>query len=240
VFVKTEKPLSLGEFITLQIFLSDEAESIEVLGEVVWAKKEETVIFGKKRPPGMGVKFMKPSQKLIDGIITILKQSLAAKEEGVTAFCPACTKEISPETTQCPWCGYSFDTETLDIWGDIEGMRPEGKRNRREYVRILHNFEVCYLTAQDLITSYIFDISPGGVFVKTNTPLNPGEMINLKIRLPDKGEEIDVVGEVIWSNRRERVTGKKKYPPGMGVRFLKLSTQDRVRISLNILKHYPT
>ena len=177
VFVKTENPLSLGEIITLQISLPDEADAFEVMGEVAWINKKETVTFGKKMPSGMGVKFIKPSKELIDGIISILRQSLATKEEGAVAFCPSCTKEISPETTQCPWCGYSFDTETLDVLGDIEGIRHVDKRNRREYVRISHNFEASYLTAQDLIKSYIFDISPGGVFVKTDTPLNPGEMI---------------------------------------------------------------
>jgi uncharacterized protein (TIGR02266 family) len=186
----------------------------------------------------MGVKFIKPSEELIDGLINILRQSLAAKEEGAVAFCPSCTKEIAPETTQCPWCSYSFETETLNILGDIEGIRHEPKANRREYVRLAHNFKVSYLTANDLMKSYIFDISPGGVFVKTSTPLNPGEMINLKINLPDKGDEIEVLGEVIWSNTKERVTRKKKYPPGMGVRFLKLATKDRIRISVNILKHY--
>jgi len=240
VFVKTENPLSLGEIITLQISLPDEAETFEALGEAAWINKKETVTFGKKIPPGMGVKFIKPSKELIDGIINILRQSLTAKEEGAIAFCPSCTKEIVPETTQCPWCGYSFETETLDVLGDIEGIRHEGKRNRREFVRIPHSFEVAYLTAKDLIKSYIFDISQGGVFVKTNTPLNPGEIINLKIHLPDKGKEIGVLGEVIWSNTQERVTRQKKYPPGMGVRFLKLATEDRIRISINILKNHQT
>ena len=90
------------------------------------------------------------------------------------------------------------------------------------------------------MTSYIFDISPGGVFVKTNSPLNPGEMINLRIRLPDKGKDVEVLGEVIWSNSQERVARKRKYPQGMGIRFLKLSTEDRIRMSVNILKHYET
>jgi len=46
---------------------------------VAWINKKETVTFGKKMPPGMGVKFIKPSKELIDGIINILRQSLAAK-----------------------------------------------------------------------------------------------------------------------------------------------------------------
>ena len=45
-----------------------------------------------------------------------------------------------------------------------------------------------------------------------------------------RGEDLDVIGEVIWSSRKEMATPGRNYPPGMGVKFLNLSTEGIKRI----------
>jgi len=46
------------------------------------------------------------------------------------------------------------------------------------------------------------------------------------------------LGEVIWSIKEEMETSERKILPGMGVKFLTLSTEERIRLSINILKHF--
>ena len=57
------------------------------------------------------------------------------------------------------------------------------------------------------------DISPSGVFVKSNTKFRTGQMITLVI--PDKdGKDVLVRGKVVWSNKN-----------GFGVKFIKTIQQ---------------
>jgi len=121
---------------------------------------------------------------------------------------------------------------------DIENMTQEDGQKRREHIRIAQSFKVSYANPQAFINSYLFDISTGGIFIRTDSPLNRGETISLKIFLPDGEKEMEVLGEVVWSNKDKQVTPEKTFPPGMGVKFLKLSTENRIRLSLNILKYY--
>lgn len=99
-------------------------------------------------------------------------------------------------------------------------------------------FRVAYSTSHAFRNSYLYDISMGGLFIESADPPNPGETIRVKIFLPDEEKEMDVLGEVVWSTRVERVTSERKYPPGMGVKFLNLSNEERIKISINILKGY--
>ena len=69
--------------------------------------------------------------------------------------------------------------------------------------------------------SYLIDIGTGGLFIKTNDPLNHGEKFGLKITLPDNEKELEVLCEVVWNRKEEEgVTPKGEYPLGMGVRFV--------------------
>ncbi|RLA95404.1 MAG: hypothetical protein DRG25_00295 [Deltaproteobacteria bacterium] len=156
----------------------------------------------------------------------------------MSTFCPSCSKEIAPDTIKCPWCGYDFDPQKFKFLTDLDEVPQEVPRKRREYIRVAQNFKVIYSTPKAFVNSYLFDISPGGLFIKTKKPLSPGKTINLKIFLPDEENEMEVLGEVVWANKEEKVRSERKFPPGMGVRFLNLSTEDKIRLSLNILKYY--
>ena len=54
--------------------------------------------------------------------------------------------------------------------------------------------------------------------------------MSLKVFLPDKGEELDVMGEVTWSSTKGTAMPERNYPAGMGVKFLNLSTEGIKRI----------
>jgi type IV pilus assembly protein PilZ len=238
LFIKTDEPLKEGETIDLRISFPNKETELEILGEVAWINREELVTPERKIPPGMGVRFLNLSKEHITTLINILRQALASQEKEAATYCPFCSKEIRPETTQCPWCGYDFEPETLDLSTGPEEALEQETRLRREHIRIPQKFEVAYSSSKEFVESYLEDIGLGGLFIKTREPPNKGETIHLEISLPDGGEALRVLGEVIWSIREERVTSERKIPPGMGVKFLTLPTEDRIRLSINILKHY--
>jgi uncharacterized protein (TIGR02266 family) len=238
LFVKTDQPLKEGERINLRISFSDREEELKIPGEVAWINKEELTTPERKIPPGMGVRFLNLSKEHIAKLISILRKALASQEKEAVTYCPICSKEIRPETTQCPWCNYDFSAETLDLSPGAEEVLEQETRQRREDIRISQKFEVAYSSSEEFLESYLEDVSLGGLFIKTQEPLKKGETIDLAVSLPDGGEALRVLGEVIWSIREEMETSARKIPPGMGVKFLNLSTEDRIRLSINILKHY--
>lgn len=75
------------------------------------------------------------------------------------------------------------------------------------------------LAAGPWSSGFSFDVTSGGIFIKSLVPLRAGAAVELKIRLTTTREELPVTGVVAWANhyfpRRVRT-----YPVGMGVQFL--------------------
>jgi uncharacterized protein (TIGR02266 family) len=74
------------------------------------------------------------------------------------------------------------------------------------------------------------NIGEGGLFIKTDKPLNEGDHFMLKMRLPHIPEPLNIESEVVW--RRPEPIGNEK-PAGMGVKFLSMSEKDN-----HVLKWY--
>lgn len=150
-------------------------------------------------------------------------------------YCPYCTSEITPETSQCLSCGTVYGPDTLELVRIIFEKGDQRYENeRRRQIRLSKVFKASYLTPKDFAESYIHGLSLGGVFVETNDPLDPGEQFILKVSLPDQEDELEVRCEVIWSREEEQGTPTEKLPPGMGVKFLNLSKENIERL-INIL-----
>ncbi|HZA14369.1 MAG TPA: PilZ domain-containing protein [Myxococcaceae bacterium] len=71
----------------------------------------------------------------------------------------------------------------------------------------------------DWRSGFTYNLSAGGLFIKTLVPLRPAAPVEIRICLTSSREEIDVTGVVAWSNRfaTKRLF---TYPVGMGVQFL--------------------
>jgi CheY-like chemotaxis protein len=68
-------------------------------------------------------------------------------------------------------------------------------------------------------SGFTYNLSAGGLFIKTLVPLRPAAPVEIRICLTGSREELEVTGVVAWSNR----FAKKRlftYPVGMGVQFL--------------------
>jgi uncharacterized protein (TIGR02266 family) len=76
------------------------------------------------------------------------------------------------------------------------------------------SLEVAYRTAGAFLVSYTSNLSKGGLFIDTDTPLAVGTELLLRFTIPGVGP-IEVRGNVAWV-RSESQEGKG---PGMGVEF---------------------
>jgi molecular chaperone DnaK len=74
------------------------------------------------------------------------------------------------------------------------------------------------------ISEYSANISPGGMFIRTQTPELVGRVLGFEFRLGDGFELIQGTGEVAWVRQLDESVEK---PAGMGLRFLELSPHSR-------------
>ena len=146
-------------------------------------------------------------------------------------FCPYCTKEIDQGTLQCPFCGTSYASETIQLLTEIVKVAAEdGISDRRQFIRVPKKFKLVYSTSKAFVEHYLSNIGEGGVFIPTNSPLEVGTQCNVKIVLPDGKEEIEVFCEVVWQQNEKVVTPDGTSLAGMGVKFLNLSPEGKERI----------
>ena len=73
------------------------------------------------------------------------------------------------------------------------------------------------------------DVSVGGVFIESDLIFEIGEIVDMEFCLPGEKEPIKVKGQVVRANK-ERVEKGDPIMPGMGVRFIDLSSEGKERI----------
>lgn len=96
---------------------------------------------------------------------------------------------------------------------------------------MLVDLEVDYSHEDTYLFAYIRDISATGLFVRTNEPEPPGTRLNVRFTPPDgdPAGRLELEAEVIWVNKF-RPGHSDNIHPGMGVRFVDLSPDDRERL----------
>jgi uncharacterized protein (TIGR02266 family) len=70
----------------------------------------------------------------------------------------------------------------------------------------------------DYVNERCYDLSHGGMFIKSNNPVNPGTLLKLECLVDEGPDRIQGVARVVWVRRVDRPEG----PRGMGVKFIKL------------------
>ena len=84
----------------------------------------------------------------------------------------------------------------------------------RRQPRLPISLEVQYRTAGAFLVSYSVNLSKGGLFLETNTPLEPGEHVSLSFDVPGVGP-LEAEGVVAWV----RTGSPDGLPDGMGIQF---------------------
>lgn len=92
-------------------------------------------------------------------------------------------------------------------------------QNQRSHERMNINTE--FGSIEEFIAEYVTDISRGGVFIRSKSPLPVGTRVNLKFSvILDDFETIEGEGEVVR-------LGDHEGSQGMGVRFITLTERSR-------------
>ena len=104
--------------------------------------------------------------------------------------------------------------------------------NRRRHERIPTVLSVDYASGDTFLFSYITNISVMGIFIQTLDPFVPGTRLRLRFSPPPEigggDTSVELEGEVVWINPF-RPDGDNPNP-GMGVRFLSLTPDQRERL----------
>ena len=145
-------------------------------------------------------------------------------------YCPFCSTESSLGFAGCPSCGVAYNPETLSYMKVTQKVRKRFPDDHRKHVRAQEMIKVVYASPNAFVDSYLFNYHIGGIFIETDDPRNQGEEVELRVFLPDKGEAMEVSGEVTWNRKEAEETPEGKLPAGMGLKFLDLSKGDIERM----------
>jgi hypothetical protein len=86
----------------------------------------------------------------------------------------------------------------------------KGGKDLRKYPRQSYSIPICFATQKRLFEGLTQNISPSGVFIKTNDTPNAGKILTLFIPLK-REQQAEIKGRVVWSNQA-----------GCGVKFLRI------------------
>jgi uncharacterized protein (TIGR02266 family) len=108
---------------------------------------------------------------------------------------------------------------------------------KREYPRAEIKWPAVIKTDQGTMDGVTSNVTPNGVFIHCQKPLKLNEIFELTIDIPNSDQTLKARAEVTWSNRWG--PDDEISPRGMGVRFVKISSEARkfiARAALNYLK----
>ncbi len=109
---------------------------------------------------------------------------------------------------------------------DSEGRL--GEPSRRQHKRILYDFPVYMIVGQKHFQRYSKTLSPGGLYVATSFELPLDTLLHLRIGTENRYRFIEASGSVLYNH-----TGI-----GMGIRFVRLSPEDKRKILAIIEKSW--
>ena len=95
---------------------------------------------------------------------------------------------------------------------------------RREMSRIYATWPVTVITNKGMIEGESVNITPSGVFVRSNSVLKENETYQMIIKLPNK-KQVVLKGKLMWSN----LNGEERSEAfaNMGFSFVKVAEEDQ-------------
>ncbi|HMJ10464.1 MAG TPA: TIGR02266 family protein [Polyangiaceae bacterium] len=80
-------------------------------------------------------------------------------------------------------------------------------------------------TLDEFIEHHSYDISRGGMFIKTPSPFPPGTLLKFEVKIAEDQRLMQGVGRVVWKREPPDANGDR--PAGMGVKFIKIDEQSK-------------
>jgi type IV pilus assembly protein PilZ len=117
-----------------------------------------------------------------------------------------------------------------------DGSNAKNKSSdKRDHPRAVVKIEIEFKETVDFATSYMLNISNGGLFIKTDEAFPLDTIVLLRFTMPGDSRPIETEGKVVWCNTK----GAKGYfPKGMGINFLKLDSDDAEKIKIFVDKNF--
>jgi uncharacterized protein (TIGR02266 family) len=107
-------------------------------------------------------------------------------------------------------------------------------QDSRKTSRTTTKIEIVFKESRSFVRTYILNISNGGIFIGTETPLPLDAMVTLMVKLPGETDEMEIEGRVVWNNPQGR---KNSFPKGMGIQFAKIDPNHAEKIQAFVDKH---
>lgn len=83
-------------------------------------------------------------------------------------------------------------------------------------------------TLDEFIEHHSYDVSRGGMYIKTPKPFPPGTLLKFEVRIAENQRVMQGVGRVVW--KRNLTEADEGHPAGMGVKFIKLDDDSKALI----------
>jgi type IV pilus assembly protein PilZ len=95
----------------------------------------------------------------------------------------------------------------------------------REHPRYEVSIPVDCSTRHLFVSNHVCNISRGGLFIRSDSPLPLNAEVSLVLRLPGTDQSIRATGRVIWNFDMQK--GTTRIVPGSGIRFVGMAPSDR-------------
>ena len=93
---------------------------------------------------------------------------------------------------------------------------------RRRHIRYPLSIEVTYQYGVESFSEYTLNLSPGGLFIRTDRPLKRGSTITLDFTIPSIDHHFSMNGRVAWIRNQGDENGLQ----GRGVEFLDVTEKN--------------
>jgi uncharacterized protein (TIGR02266 family) len=100
-------------------------------------------------------------------------------------------------------------------------LKDERRENERAEIKVRVEFDEEHWGITD-------NLSMGGAFVLTTNPMDLGDEFLLRIHIPDGREPVEGGCKVVWTNKYGKESNNLRR--GMGIKFLNLQEENRIRI----------
>lgn len=104
----------------------------------------------------------------------------------------------------------------------------EQHAKKRESVRVPLSLNVNFESRGEIRKCLMKNLSAGGIFVATESPLPIGTPFNVRIHIEKTGEDVELPGEVVSVGVSANLAEEKH---GMGIRFVNLTEAQRQQVT---------
>jgi len=146
------------------------------------------------KPSGSGVEMLK--------LVRQFKTLDAKREQGLSAAEEKQYKEL------CDKLSHKLDPESYD------------KSPKRNALRVNTRQEIRLGSGKDFKNVYMHNISGGGLYLASKENLPVGSTIKMNLFFKEENYHVELEGKITWTNPK----GVNHLPPGMGVQFKNLSS----------------